>query len=129
MTEVHPNVAVLSRFDPRNVAGSADVIAEDVVFHFFNPKLPDIQGDYVGLTAVQEFFGKMAEKTAGTFKVNPISVTAVGDELVVVQSKNTMILEDRQIEIDVVVVWRIVEGRITEVWDIPSVHTARVSQA
>lgn len=129
MTEVHPNVAVLSRFDPRNVAGSADVIAEDVVFHFFNPKLPDIQGDYVGLTAVQEFFGKMAEKTAGTFRVNPVSATAVGDELVVVQSKNTMILEGRQIEIDVVVVWRIVEGRITEVWDIPSVHTARVSQA
>jgi len=129
MTEVHPNVAVLSRFDPRNVAGSADVIAEDVVFHFFNPKLPDVQGDYVGLTAVQEFFGKMAEKTAGTFRVNPVSVTAVGDELVVVQSKNTMILEGRQIEIDVVVVWRIVEGRITEVWDIPSVHTARVSQA
>lgn len=129
MTEVHPNVAVLRRFDPRNVAGSADVIAEDVVFHFFNPKLPDIQGDYVGLAAVQEFFGKMAEKTAGTFRVNPVSVTAVGDELVVVQSKNTMILKGRQIEIDVVVVWRIVEGRISEVWDIPSVHTARVSQA
>lgn len=129
MTEVHPNVAVLRRFDPRNVAGSADVIAEDVVFHFFNPKLPDIQGDYVGLAAVQEFFGKMAEKTAGTFRVNPVSATAVGDELVVVQSKNTMILEGRQIEIDVVVVWRIVEGRISEVWDIPSVHTARVSQA
>lgn len=129
MTEVHPNVALLSKFDPRNVAGAADIFAEDVVFHFFNPNLPDIQGDYVGLTAVQEFFGKMAEKTAGTFRVNPVSVTAVGDELVVVQSKNTMILEGRQIEIDVVVVWRIVEGRITEVWDIPSVHTARVSQA
>ena len=130
MTEVHPNVAVLSRFDPRNVAGSADVVAEDVVFHFFNPNLPDIQGDYVGLTALQEFFGQMAEKTAGTFRVNPISVTAaVGDELVVVQSKNTMILEDRKIETDVVVVWRIVDGRITEVWDIPSVHTARVSKA
>ncbi len=129
MTEVHPNVALLSKFDPRNVAGAADIFAEDVVFHFFNPNLPDIQGDYVGLTAVQEFFGKMAEKTAGTFRVNPVSATAVGDELVVVQSKNTMILKGRQIEIDVVVVWRIVEGRISEVWDIPSVHTARVSQA
>ena len=129
MTEVHPNVAVLSKFDPRNVAGSAGVIAEDVVFHFFNPNLPDVQGDYVGLTALQEFFGTMAEKTAGTFRVNPVSVTAVGDELVVVQSKNTMILEGRQIETDVVVVWRIVDGRITEVWDIPSIHTARVSQA
>ena len=128
MTEVHPNVAVLSKFDPANVAGSADVIAEDVVFHFFNPNLPDVQGDYIGLTALQEFFATMAKRTAGTFRVNPVSVTAAGDELVVVQTKNTMILEGRQIETDVVVVWRIVDGLITEVWDIPSVHTARVSQ-
>ena len=128
MTEVHPNVALLSKFDPANVAGAADIFAEDVVFHFFNPNLPDVQGDYVGLTALQEFFGTMAKKTAGTFRVNPVSVTAAGDELVVVQTKNTMILEGRQIETDVAVVWRIVDGRITEVWDIPSVHTARVSQ-
>ena len=129
MTEVHPNVALLSRFDPANVAGATDVFADDVVWHYFNPLLPDIQGDYVGLTALQEFFGKMAEKTAGTFRVNPISATAAGDELVVVHSKNTMVLEGRQIETDVVVVWRIVDGRITEVWDIPSVHTAHVSHA
>ena len=129
MAEVHPNVALLSRFDPRNVAGAADIVAKDVVWHFFNPLLPDIQGDYVGLNAVQEFFAKMAQQTAGSFRVNPISVTATGDELVVVHSKNTMILEDRQIETDVVVVWRIVDGRITEVWDIPSVHTGHVSQA
>ena len=128
MTEVHPNVAVLSKFDPRNVAAAADVLAEDVVFHFFNPRLPDIQGDYVGLAGIQEFFETMAKQTGGTFRVNPISITAAGDELVVVHSKNTMILQDRQIETDVVVVWRIVDGRIKEVWDIPSVHTAHVSQ-
>lgn len=129
MTEVHPNVALLSKFDPENLAGAAEIFAEDVVFHFFNPVLPDIQGDYVGLTGVQEFFEKMAKKTAGTFRVNPVSATAAGDELVVVHSKNTLTLEGRQIETDVVVVWRFVDGRITEVWDIPSVHTGHVSQA
>ena len=126
MTEEHPNISVLKRFDPRNIAGSADVLAEDVVFHYFNPKLPEMQGDYVGLEGLKTFFEKIGGRTDGTFKVNPISATAVGDELVVAHTKNTMIFEDQQIEIDVVVVWRIVDGRITEVWDIPSVFTGKV---
>ena len=108
MTQDHPNISLVRRFNPADIAGSTDVIADDVVFHFFNPHLPDIQGDYVGLAALQEFFEKMAKQTDGTFKVNPVSATAVGDELVVTHTKNTMILEGRQIETDVVVVQRIV---------------------
>lgn len=129
MTEEHPNVAVLGRFDPRDVAGSGDVLADDVVFHFFNPNLPDLQGDYVGPDGVQAFFERIAERTQGTFHVEPVAVTPVGDELLVVQSKNTMVLDGNRIEVDVVVVWRIVDGRIAEVWDIPSVHSARSSPA
>lgn len=125
MTKEHPNISVLQKFDPTNIAGSADVLAEDAVFHFFNPLLPDVQGDYVGLKGFQAFFGKMGELTDGTFKVNPISATAIGDELVVVHTKNTMSLENQQIQTDVVVVWRIVDGCITEVWDIPSVYTSQ----
>ena len=104
------------------MAGSADVFAEDVVFHFFNPRLPEIQGDYVGLTGIRTLFEKIASVSKGTFKVNPISATPAGDELVVVHSKNTITLEGEKIETDVVVVWRFVDGRIAEVWDIPSVH-------
>ena len=103
-----------------------DVFAKDVVFHFFNPLLPEVQGDYVGLTGLRTFFEKMASVSKGTFRVNPVSITAVGHELVVVHSKNTMTLESQQIETDVVVVWRFIEGRIAEVWDIPSVYAAPV---
>lgn len=127
MTDEHPNITLLKRIDPRDIAGAADVFAEDVVFHYFNPVLPDIQGDYVGLAGLQAFFGKIASLTRGTFKVNPVSTTLAGDELVVVHSKNTMILEGQQIETDVVVVWRFVDGRIAEVWDIPSVYGGVVS--
>ncbi|QDT99994.1 nuclear transport factor 2 family protein [Gimesia aquarii] len=123
MTEEHPNVTLLKRFDPRNVIGTADVFAEDAVWHFFNPLLPDIQGDYVGRSGLQTFFEKMAKLTDGTFKVTPVSVTPVGDELLVMQTKNTMILEEEQIATDVVLVWRIVDGHIVEVWDIPSVYS------
>lgn len=124
MTEEHPNVSLLKRFDPGNFAGTADLFAEDVVFHYFNPHLPDVQGDYVGPTGIQAFFEKVGALTEGTFQVEPVSVTDYGDELVVTHTKNRMTLEGRPIEIDVVVVWRIVGGRIAEVWDIPSVYTA-----
>lgn len=125
MTDRHPNVALLSRFDPANVAGTADVLSEDFVWHFFNPRLTDIQGDHVGRDGLQDFFQKMSERTEGTFKVTPVSVTAVGDELVVVQTKNTMVFEGQSIAIDAVVVWRIVDGCIVEAWDIPAVHSTR----
>ena len=129
MTEEHPNVAVLKRFNPADVAGTAEVFAEDAVFHYFNPRLPDMQGDYVGRAGLQDFFEKMAERTGGTFEVNPVSVIPVGDELLVVQTRNTMVMGDQRIEVDVVVVWRIVDGLITEVWDIPAVHSAKTSHA
>ena len=122
MTQEHPSITLLERLDPENLAGSDNVFAYDVVFHFFNPKLPEIQGDYVGLSGLRDVFGKLAKRTNSTFKANPISVTPVGDELVVVQNRNTMVLGGQQKEVDVVLVWRIVEGRVTEVWDIPSVY-------
>ena len=124
MTDMHPNIAVLQKFNPANPADAAEVFAEDAVWHYFNPELPDVQGDYVGPRGVQDFFGKMAGRTKGTFKVNPMSITPVGDELLVVHVKDTLTLENQQIETDAVVVWRIVEGQIREVWDIPSVFTA-----
>lgn len=122
MNEQHPNVALLKRIEPGNLAGAADVFSEDVVWHFFNPRLPDIQGDYVGLSGIEGFFEKLAKQTAGTFKVNPVSVTPVGDELLVMHTINTLMLDGQQVETDVVLVWRIVDGRVAEVWDIPSVH-------
>ena len=118
MTEDHSNVAILKRLDLQNLAASQDLIAEDVVWHYANPNLPDLQGDYVGLDGVRSFFEAVGQKSGGTFKINPMSVTPVGDELVVVQSRNTLTLEDRSVAVDVVVVWRFVDGRVVEVWDI-----------
>ena len=114
----HPNISLMKRLDLRNIAEARDVIAEDVVWHFFNPNLPDMQGDYVGLEGIRSFFETMGQKSRGTFKVEPVSVTAVGDELVVVQARDTLTVEDQQHTLDVVVVWRIVDGLVREVWDI-----------
>ena len=125
MSEEHPNVSLLKRLDFGNLADAADLFAEDFVWHFFNPRLPDVEGDYVGLNGLQTFLEKMVALTEGTFEVAPISVTAFGDELVIMHNKNRMTLQGMPIETDVVVVWRIVDGRFSEVWDIPSVYSVQ----
>ena len=125
MFDEHPNISVLKRFNPADIAASLEVFSKDVVFHYFNSALPDMQGDYKGRDGLLSFFAKLAEKTDASFSVNPISATPIGDEFVVSHVKNTMTFPDREIEVDAVVVWRIVEGLIKEAWDIPAIHTAK----
>jgi predicted SnoaL-like aldol condensation-catalyzing enzyme len=74
-----------------------------------------------------KFFEKIAGQTKGTFRVTPLSITPMGDELVVTHVKDNMTLNGQQIDIDAVVVWRIVNGKIKEAWDIPAVYTNELS--
>lgn len=129
MTEEHPNVALLKRFDPRDVGSSTELFTPDAVWHYFNPHLPQLQGDHVGPEGIRRFFESLAEISSGTFRIEPVAVTPVGHELVVVQSRNTLALEDRTVAVDVVVVWRVVDGRIVEVWDIVPGQATEVHDA
>ncbi|MEO1392385.1 MAG: nuclear transport factor 2 family protein [Cyanobacteria bacterium J06634_5] len=122
ITTEHPNVSLFNQLDPADVAQSADIFSEDFVWHFFNPSLPQIEGDYVGLEGLQRFFEVISALTEGTFQVEPISLTPVGDELVIAHVKDRMVLKGNPIELDAVVVWRVVNGLLAEAWDIPSVH-------
>lgn len=123
MRREHPNISIFRRLDPSNLAADPALFAPGFVWHFFNPHLPDIEGDYVGLAGLQAFFETLETLTAGTFQVEPVSVTAVGDELIVTHVKDRMRSNGQPIELDAVVVWRIVHGCIAEAWDIPSVYT------
>lgn len=123
MTEEHANVLLMKKLDLRNLAGATDLFAPDFVWHYINPNLPEIEGDYMGLSGLQAFFETLGAETGGSFKVKPISATDFGDELVVTHVRNSMSIKGRSIAIDAVVVWRIVNGRIAEAWDIPSAHT------
>ena len=126
MNKEHPNIDVLKRLDLTNMAASAEVLAEDFVWHYFNPELPEVHGDYFGIEGFADFFNKMTENTSGTFKVNVISTTPMGDELVVTHVKDTMFLNGKQMEVDAVVVWSIFDGKIHEAWDIPAIHRVNV---
>lgn len=122
MTQEHPNVALMKRLNLRDLASCAYLFAPDFVWHYINPNLPEIEGDYAGLAGLQIFFAALTSKTGGSFKVQPISVNAFGDELVVTHVRNSMSLENRAIAVDAIVVWRVVNGAIAEAWDIPSAH-------
>jgi len=130
MTTVHPNLVHLGRFGkliPHGLASAAELIADDFVWHYFNPRLPELVGDYAGLTGLQTFFQKLGELTNGTFRMQEGQAIPVGDELVVTTGTRMMTLDGQSFEVDVVVVWRIVDGCIAEAWDIPAAHTSRPS--
>ena len=128
---LHPNISLLERLDIRNLDTCKNIIADNFIWHYFNPKLPELEGDYRGIEELKIFFAKLAEISNGSFQVNVIDARAVGDELVVIQTCNRIKSEASEgdaIDTDVVVVWRVVNGKIAEGWDIPSVYKVRTIQ-
>ncbi|MEM8793998.1 MAG: nuclear transport factor 2 family protein [Pseudomonadota bacterium] len=123
MTQDHPNIALMKMLDPRDLDASEQRFAETFVWHYINPNLPDLEGDYIGFEGLKRFFGALAGKTAGTFRVEPLSISAAGDELVVTHVRDTMKLAGVETVVDAVVVWRIVGGKFAEAWDIPTAYT------
>ena len=121
----HPNLTILMKLDLQDLDACTDILADDFIWHYFNPKLPDLEGDYRGIEGLKGFFAKLSEMSLGRFQVNPIDLRAVGDELLVTQVCNRLTLGDDAIEFDAVVVWRVVDGKLAEAWDIPSVYKVR----
>ena len=128
---VHPNISLLEKLNIQNLDACTSIIADDFVWHYFNPRLTELQGDYRGIEGLKGFFQKLAEITKGSFQTKVIDIRPIGDELVVTQTCNRLTLEALKgdtIEFDVVVVWRIVNNKIVEGWDIPSVYQVRFIQ-
>lgn len=121
-TQVHPNIALIGRLFELITEGAADtegLLAEDFVWHYFNPYLPELAGDYAGLEGVRAFFAKAGAKMGGTFRLDPHpKVLYVGEGLVAFHAHHVMTMDGESLEADAVVVFRIVQGRIAEVWDI-----------
>ena len=119
----HPNLALLSKLNLLDLDASSALFSNRFVWHYINPKLPEIQGDYVGVAGLKMFFEKLAGTTKGTFKVDVVSTMPVGDELVVIHVRDSMVLDEKTIRVDAVVIWRVVNGQFVEAWDIPSAYT------
>ena len=125
MDSPHPNLTILMQLDLHDLDACAAIFADDFTWHYFNPKLPALEGDYRGMEGLKSFFAKLGASSHGSFQVNPVDARAIGDELLVTQVCNRISLEDQTIEFDAVVVWRVVDGELAEAWDIPSVYKVR----
>ena len=102
-----------------------DLFDRDFVFHFFNPTLEGLHGDHRGYDGFQQLFERLDQTSDTGFHNEPHSLTPYGDELVVAYATNTVSFAGTMLDVDAVVVWRIVDGRIREAWDIPAINTVR----
>ena len=68
MATEHPNVSLVRRVGKalaeRDLDDAAGLFADDFVWHYFNPRLPDIAGDYAGGSGVGKLFEKRARPLA-----------------------------------------------------------------
>ena len=126
MPDPHPNLALLQKLDLLNLDGCADLFLETFVWHYVNAYLPEIEGDYVGVTGLQAFFNALSKRTGGTFKVTPLSVAAFGDEFVVTHVRDVLTLDGQSISLDAIVVWRVIDDKLAEAWDIPATQAVTV---
>ena len=117
MTE-HPNVEYARRgyaaFGIGDLATLSELIADDAVWHAQG--VGPLSGDYRGRDQVFGFFGRLAEETGGTFRLDVHDILA-NDEHTVVLATLTASRNGKSIEVPVVnVSHNDGDGKITEFW-------------
>ena len=113
----HPNEELVRRGYDAFARGDVDalrqVFADDTVFH--EPSRNPISGDYQGIDQVLGFFGTLAERSGGTFRVNVHDVVA-NDEHVVGLHSSDAERDGRRAHSPTVLVFHVRDGRIAETW-------------
>ncbi len=128
MSNAEENVALVrAQYDlvaKGDFGGLLQQYGDDVIWHYYNRASP-LHGDHVGREGVVRFLGGLMEGTGGTFRVDPVSITPAGDELVLQHVHLTMEFDGQHIEKDGALVSRIVNGLVREIWDMPAIHPVR----
>ena len=101
------------------------LFADDFVFHVANPGLPELAGDHHGVDGFVRLFGQLRSAVDRELQSVAHSLTPYGDERVGAFATHTLSFGGGAIEVDAIVVWRVVDGRFAEAWDIPAVNTVR----
>ena len=109
---------------PDRLGEVRDRFADDFEWHYFNKELPEINKTYKGFDGLISFFDDLAGLTGGTFRVSVKEAYPIGSEFVVVHACPAMTIGGMSLETDAAVVWRFVDGKIAEAWDIPGIHSA-----
>ena len=121
----HPNEDLVRRgyaaFGTGDIATLRELFADDIVWHV-GGRSP-ITGDYKGKDEVLGFFGQLAARTGGTFRLDVHDVLA-NDEHVVVLVKGTAERQGKTLNDNGAQVFHVQGGKVTEQWFHPGDQTA-----
>jgi ketosteroid isomerase-like protein len=119
----HPNVqrvrSAYEAFAAADLAGALKDLAPNAVFHFKGSG--PLSGDHTGVEAISKALIGTFELTGGTQKLDINSIFADDDHGVVVLRETASRPDGATLDVDEVHVLAIDgEGRITDLWDLPS---------
>jgi ketosteroid isomerase-like protein len=113
----HPNEDLVRRgyqaFSTGDIETLGELFADDVVWHVGGRS--QLAGDYRGKQEVFGFFGKLAELSGGTFRIELHDVLA-NDEHAIALQKATGEREGKTLDDNGVVVYHARDGKVTESW-------------
>ncbi len=113
----HPNVELTRRgyeaFAKADLAALSGLIAGDVTWHVAGAG--PLSGTYHGQDEVFGFFGRLAEETGGTFRLDVHDVLA-NDEHAVALCTLSASRSGKSIEVPVANVSHVRDGKVTEFW-------------
>jgi ketosteroid isomerase-like protein len=87
--------------------------AEDICWHF--PGKGPVAGDHQGPAKVAEMFGRLAQLSGGTHRIELHDVIGNDDHVVALHTTRAE-RAGRQLEINVVQVFHVRDGKVTEAW-------------
>jgi uncharacterized protein len=98
-------------FNRADIEALTDLFSEDTVWH--SPGRGAMAGEYKGRDATFAYFGRLHQSSDGTIQANLQSLVAEGDTVVGRQT-NTATRGDKQLEVNVCIVFEMRDGRIVE---------------
>ena len=117
--------ASLASGDVQAFFGSFD---RELRFHFMRA-IPAITGTHERLRGwISGMITPLLTVTNGTFSPRPCWLRPAGDEMVLGHFDVRFEFDGRQHEVDAVLVFRVAEGRIAEVWDIAAPDNALAAE-
>lgn len=115
----HPNEELLKRgyeaFGKGDLDTLRELFAPDIVWHAAGTS--ELAGDYKGIDEVLAFFGQLAQKSEGTFKVETHDLLA-NDEHGVGLSVESATIGGNSHSAPGVEVFHFKDGKITEAWTV-----------
>jgi uncharacterized protein len=114
----HPNAVLLRRYVSAMQSGDTQAVlrfyTDDLVMHV--PGRSAHAGTYRGREAVLEYYTRIGRDTDGGFVVTGVHDILASDDHVAMLVGWRLSRGGRTIEIDRVVLYRLVDGRIAEIW-------------